>query len=183
MRKTLPDLTKELSEKLEGISAKDVERVVEEFINHLALNMTEGEVVIRGFAKFFTSERKEKKARNPHTGEEIMVPARKVPRCKFSNSFSHDVKDGTISSLTDVKEHETDAEREWYVAINGKAEGPFGNSKIKKMLKDGKIKVSTLVYCPEAGNDWVALKDTELNPVPIPPTPPIPKVPPIPTAA
>lgn len=43
----------------------------------------EDSIDIRGFGRFKVVERKERIARNPKTGEEIFVPARKVPvfRC------------------------------------------------------------------------------------------------------
>ena len=182
MRKTLPDLTKELSEKLEGIETKDIERVIEGFIELTKSTMTAGEVVIRGFGKFFTSQRGEKKARNPHTGEEIMVPARLVPRCKFSNSFSKDIKDGKITYLP-ADNPEIEVESEWYVALKGKAVGPHNKSDVLEMLKKGKINEQTLVYNPEIGGDWTALGMTQLKPVvetPVPLVPPIPSIPPVP---
>lgn len=180
MRKTLSDLLKNVTEKLDGLEYKDVERVVDKFLDEIKEAMVDGELVIRGFAKFFTSNRDEKKARNPHTGEEVIVPSRTVPRCKFSGAFSRDVKDGNVKSELPAASVEP---QKWYVAINGQPEGPFDCEEIKKMVKDCKINTETLVYSPELGSNWVSLKDTEFSLSTVPPLPPQPKTPPIPKTA
>lgn len=182
MNKNLADLIKELEGKLEGINAEDIERVINEFVELVKTSMVSGEVMIRNFGKFFTAERAAKKARNPHTGEEINVPARIAPRFKFSKAFSQEVKDGKISSSDP---HDETLEREWFVAIADKAKGPFNNERVAKMLKSKKITSQTLVYSPQIGGDWKPLAETELKPATqeVPPIPTIPAIPPVPTAA
>ena len=51
-----------------------------------ALNNDE-KVDIKGFGSFNISDRKARKGRNPHTGEEIEIKASRVPTCKASKSL------------------------------------------------------------------------------------------------
>ena len=41
-----------------------------------------GDFQLTGFGKFFVKETREKKGRNPATGEELMIAAKKVPKFK-----------------------------------------------------------------------------------------------------
>jgi DNA-binding protein HU-beta len=63
-----------------GIQKKDATVVVEGFLSVLTESLEKGEKVdLRGFGTFKVDERKARKARNPRTGEEVYVPAKKVP--------------------------------------------------------------------------------------------------------
>jgi len=44
-------------------------------------------LTVRNFGTFKTSHRSARKGRNPQTGEEIQIPARKVAKFKASNSL------------------------------------------------------------------------------------------------
>lgn len=50
-------------------------------------------VYLRGFGRFHAVRRKKRKARNPHTGEEVAVPAKWVPVFKPSRQMKEEVKE------------------------------------------------------------------------------------------
>ncbi len=62
-----------------GLTKAAAERAVNAFIKALAEALVKGErVALPGLGVFHVKERKARKGRNPRTGEEITIPARKV---------------------------------------------------------------------------------------------------------
>ncbi len=58
----------------------DTERMLDAFVNTVQENIsTDDGVKLVGFGTFGVSDRKARVGRNPQTGEEIQIPARKVP--------------------------------------------------------------------------------------------------------
>ena len=58
----------------------DAERTLDAFINIVSTHIKSGDgVKLVGFGTFTTSDRKARVGRNPQTGEEIKIPARKIP--------------------------------------------------------------------------------------------------------
>ena len=58
----------------------DTERTIDAFIETVTKNVKKKDgVKLVGFGTFATSNRKARVGRNPQTGEEIHIPARKVP--------------------------------------------------------------------------------------------------------
>lgn len=53
-----------------------------------------GKVQITGFGTFEARDRKARTARNPQTGEEVAVPATRVPAFKAGKAFKDQVKPG-----------------------------------------------------------------------------------------
>jgi DNA-binding protein HU-beta len=51
----------------------------------------EEKVTLVGFGTFSVSNRKARKGRNPKTGKEIKIPARKVPKFKAGKAFKEAV--------------------------------------------------------------------------------------------
>ncbi len=52
------------------------------------MKLKKGErVTIVGFGTFTVSERKERKGRNPKTGAEMVIPAKKMPKFLVGKSF------------------------------------------------------------------------------------------------
>ena len=65
------------------LSKKDATPVVEAVFEAIQSNLSEGEKVqIIGFGTFEVRDRAARKGRNPQTGEEIQIPATKVPAFK-----------------------------------------------------------------------------------------------------
>ena len=74
-----------------GLTKKDAERVVNASIDAITSALVKGEKVqLSGFGTFETKEREARIGRNPHTKEEIRIPATRVPSFKAS----YDVKVG-----------------------------------------------------------------------------------------
>ena len=72
------DLINALKDKM-ALSRKDAEKVVDMFFDALKVTLSEGErVEIRGFGSFTVNGYKSYIGRNPKTGEEIPISARRV---------------------------------------------------------------------------------------------------------
>ena len=78
-----------------GFVRNDIKTVIEQFLDLLGEKLIEGNTIeIRGFGTFSCKPRKARPARNPRTGETVLIEERMVPSFKFSN----DIKD-KINSL------------------------------------------------------------------------------------
>jgi len=73
-----------------GFVRNDIKTVIEQFLDLLGEKLIEGNTIeIRGFGTFACKPRKARPARNPRTGETVLIEERMVPSFKFSN----DIKD------------------------------------------------------------------------------------------
>lgn len=71
-----------------GLTKVETAAVVDGFIASLSYGLKRGETVeLRGFGTFKVVEREARRGRNPKTGEEIMIPRRKVPTFRCSKDF------------------------------------------------------------------------------------------------
>jgi integration host factor subunit alpha len=85
MSMTKIDIVNSVYEDL-GISKKDSVRIVESVFDIIKDELDKGKAVkISGFGKWTVKAKKERKGRNPQTGEEMMIHARKVITFKPSN--------------------------------------------------------------------------------------------------
>jgi len=90
MNKT--DLINAVAEKSE-LSKKDAAKAVDAVFESVMDSLSEGEKVqIIGFGNFEVRERSARKGRNPQTGEEIQIPASKVPAFKAGKALKEAVK-------------------------------------------------------------------------------------------
>ena len=72
-----------------GFTAKDIKVVVEQCITEIKNCLSEDKhLEIRGFGTFKVKNHKARKARNPKTNEEVMVPARKKAVFKVSKELN-----------------------------------------------------------------------------------------------
>ena len=63
-----------------GLKAEEVEQVVDIFFDEIGQRLAEGgRVELRGFGAFSTREREARSGRNPRTGEQVQVAAKRVP--------------------------------------------------------------------------------------------------------
>lgn len=86
------DLIEIVANKAE-LSKKDATPVVESVFEAIEELLTEGErVQIIGFGSFEVRDRAARKGRNPQTGEEIQIPATKVPAFKPGKGLKDAVK-------------------------------------------------------------------------------------------
>lgn len=68
-----------------GVTKKEAAEYVDAVFDAMKETLQDGEdVKISGFGKFEVRQKGERVGRNPRTGEEIMIPERKVPRFKVS---------------------------------------------------------------------------------------------------
>jgi DNA-binding protein HU-beta len=76
---TKAELVEQLAERAR-VTKSTTETIVNAFIASVteALKMG-GKVTLTGFGSFMVSERKERKGRNPQTGEEILISGRTTP--------------------------------------------------------------------------------------------------------
>ncbi len=77
-----------------GLTKDQAESAINAFVEVVTETLKEGEnVALKGFGTFEVNEKKERKGRNPRTGEEIMIPARKAPVFKVSSSLKKKVNE------------------------------------------------------------------------------------------
>jgi integration host factor subunit alpha len=76
-----------------GFSKKDSARIVEHVFEIMKDNLTRGEKIkVSGFGSLDVREKKARKGRNPQTGEEILISARKVLTFKASQILKKALK-------------------------------------------------------------------------------------------
>ncbi len=76
-----------------GATKKDADKAVTAFIDTVTEALVEGrKVQLIGFGTFEVRERAARKGRNPQTGEEIEIPASKIPAFKAGKSLKDSVK-------------------------------------------------------------------------------------------
>jgi nucleoid DNA-binding protein len=82
----------EIVAKKTGRSQNEVREVVSELFETIGERIVAGDrVVIRNVASFHTIDKGPRKGRNPRTGEEIDVPAKKVVKAHVSDSLQNKV--------------------------------------------------------------------------------------------
>lgn len=78
------DIIQDVYEKL-GLSKKESVRVVESVFDIIKDRLAKGEKIkISGFGNFVVKEKKSRRGRNPQTGDEIAISARRVLTFKSS---------------------------------------------------------------------------------------------------
>lgn len=72
--------------------------VVESFFEIIKQSLESGEdVLISGFGKFCVKDKKERKGRNPETGDDMMLDARRIVTFKCSKNMRDKINGGRIS--------------------------------------------------------------------------------------
>ena len=67
---------------------KDAERAIENLLENIKSTLANGEdVLISGFGKFCVKEKKQRKGRNPATGSDLILDARKIVTFSCSGSL------------------------------------------------------------------------------------------------
>jgi len=84
---TKADLVEGISART-GISRNHTALIVDQLLDAVSRALTEGRhLEIRGFGTFKVRERRARRARNPRSGSEVMVPAKIVPVFKPSKEL------------------------------------------------------------------------------------------------
>jgi integration host factor subunit beta len=79
---TKSELIEQVSEKIEGLTKKQTEVIVNEIFDSIKLALASEQdprVEIRGFGSFKVKERRSREGRNPKTGSQVSINAKKVP--------------------------------------------------------------------------------------------------------
>ena len=75
------------------ISKASAEKAVNAFTNSVTKALKKGDrLILPGFGTFSVAKRKARSGRNPGTGKEIKIPARKVAKFKAGNLLKSSVK-------------------------------------------------------------------------------------------
>jgi len=100
---TKADLVEEVSTGT-GVSKHHAALIVDGMIEAVCRALTEGKhIEIRGFGTFKVRERRARRARNPRSGAEVMVPAKIVPVFKPSKELKTQVLEGTPAEARAVE--------------------------------------------------------------------------------
>jgi DNA-binding protein HU-beta len=85
------ELISKLSEKT-GMKQDDVNTLLSEFIDTVTDTLKSGDnVALVNFGTFEVVDKAARKSRNPRTGEEIQIPAKKVPRFRPGKGFKESI--------------------------------------------------------------------------------------------
>ncbi len=76
---TKADLVEIVHEKIGGLSKKEAQEIVESIFETMKMNLQAGEKIkISGFGNFVLRDKRPRKGRNPQTGDDIQITARRV---------------------------------------------------------------------------------------------------------
>ncbi|MDA8121581.1 MAG: integration host factor subunit alpha [Deltaproteobacteria bacterium] len=76
---TKAELVEIVYEKVGGLSKKEAQDIVEAIFNTMKENLKSGEKIkISGFGNFLLRDKRPRKGRNPQTGDDIQITARRV---------------------------------------------------------------------------------------------------------
>ena len=71
-----------------GLTKADSSRALEAFMSAVAETLQKGEkITLTGFGSFGVSRREAREGRNPKTGEEIVIPAKKTVKFKAGKTL------------------------------------------------------------------------------------------------
>ena len=86
------ELIEEVAGKV-GLTKKDANNVVDAITSAITDSLARNErVALVGFGTFQVMKRKARRGRNPQTGEEIQIPAKKVPKFRAGKSLREAVR-------------------------------------------------------------------------------------------
>lgn len=86
------ELVKDIAVK-KGIPQKDIQEIVELFMDGIKNSLREGDkVTLMGFGTFEVKHRKEKRGTNPSTKDELIIEAKNVPKFRPCKEFKDLVK-------------------------------------------------------------------------------------------
>ena len=92
---TKSELIEAVAAKATNFSRKDVEIIVDTLFESMAQSLTKGDKVeIRGLGSFKIKERDGRQGRNPKSGENIFIDAKKVPFFKAGKEIRERINNG-----------------------------------------------------------------------------------------
>jgi integration host factor subunit alpha len=94
MALTKNDIVEQLQTELGFPKRKSIE-ITESLLEIIKAALESGDdVLVTGFGKFCVKEKHQRKGRNPMTGEDVILPARRVVTFKYSGKLRKKVNDG-----------------------------------------------------------------------------------------
>ena len=83
-----------VNSKLNGFSLRQSSEIIETLLELIKKTLASGEdVLISNFGKFCVKEKRERKGRNPATGEDMMLAPRRVVTFKCSGTLRRKIND------------------------------------------------------------------------------------------
>ena len=96
---TKADIIESVYEKVGGFSKKEAAEIVETVFNVVKETLERGEKIkISGFGNFVVRDKNSRKGRNPQTGQEILLDARKVLTFKPSLVLKNMLNDRPVTA-------------------------------------------------------------------------------------
>ena len=81
-------LVEKVAEKVKNFTKRDVEIIVDAILDNMKDSLVKGEKIeIRGFGSFKVKKHKARKGRNPKTGEDIDILAKRTPFFKVGKEL------------------------------------------------------------------------------------------------
>ncbi len=94
MRVTKADIIDQVCERVGGFSKKEASDLVDAVFDTMKAILEEGEnIKVSGFGSFVVREKQRRPGRNPQTGDEITIDARRVLTFKPSNVLKQALND------------------------------------------------------------------------------------------
>ncbi len=102
---TRSDLVSELSERFGQLAQRDAELAVKTILDAMASALARGHrIEIRGFGSFTVTHRPSRVGRNPRSGEQVIVPEKRVPHFKAGKALREGVDAGAPPAPAAVSE-------------------------------------------------------------------------------
>jgi integration host factor subunit beta len=90
---TKSDLIERVSVRVPHVSKKDTETVVNTIFDSMTESLMHGDrIEIRGFGSFQVKIREAREGRNPKTGEEVKIPAKRTPFFKVGKELKERIE-------------------------------------------------------------------------------------------
>ena len=94
MSLTKAQIVEQIHKGSESLSKDQAEQLVETFLEMMKSSLAgRNDVLLSGFGKFSVKEKKARRGRNPQTGEDLMLEARRVVTFKPSGLLREKVQD------------------------------------------------------------------------------------------
>lgn len=108
---TKSELIAALAESYPQLAANDTDLAVKTILDCMVGSLANGQrIEIRGFGSFSLSQRAPRVGRNPKTGEQVMVPGKRVPHFKAGKELRERVDNGAQSESASTRPDASDDE-------------------------------------------------------------------------
>lgn len=95
---TKAELAEHISDRT-GLNRRQCKEIVELFFDEISKNLVNGRVVkLSGFGNFELKDKNERPGRNPKTGEEVAISARRVVTFRAGQKFRKQIEESTEGS-------------------------------------------------------------------------------------